>query len=162
MKIVGTLKRAGNLLEKKSFIVTVIVINCIVIFLLVGCLFFLKAKNQDTVSPIAIAEEQVNYSDRDSEMANIYVSLLEGTKFDLGDGIVFSFGLEGKYAGFFDTDHKNVKDYHYKVDMKEDNILLSIYDKKETQLVSYNISFDQDGNMLLRHPDMKKTIKLEF
>lgn len=158
-----TLKKAGNLLEKKSFIVTVIVLNCIIIILLVSYLFFLKGRNRDADSPTIIAEEkQVNYSDKDAEMADIYVSLLEGTKFDLGDGVFFSFGSEGKYTGFFDADHRNVKDYHYKIYIKEDYILLNIYNKGETQLVSYNMSFDKDGNMLLRHPGMRKTIKLEF
>ncbi|MCI8377382.1 MAG: hypothetical protein HFH72_02550 [Lachnospiraceae bacterium] len=163
MRIMGNLRKAGNLLEKKSFIVTVIVLNCIVISLLTGYLFFLKEKNHSVNKPaVATEEKQVHYSDKDAEMADIYASLLEGAKFDLGDGLVFSFGPEGIYAGFFDADNRNVKDYRYNINMEGDNIFLNIYNKEETRLVSYDMSFDKNGDMLLRHPDMKETIKLKF
>ena len=51
MRIMGNLRKAGNLLEKKSFIVTVIVLNCIVISLLTGYLFFLKEKDHSVDKP---------------------------------------------------------------------------------------------------------------
>lgn len=163
MKFRNTLKKAGNLLENKAVIITVTVLNCIILSSLAGYLFFLKGKGDDTDSINPVPEErQMDYSGKDSEMASIYVSLLEGTEFDIGDGIVFSFGSEGRYAGFFDANHKNVKDYRYKICMEKDNVLLQICNKEETQLVSYNMIFDKDGNVVLKHSNMEKTIKLEF
>jgi len=163
MKLMGTLKKAGGLLEKKSVIITVIALNCAVISLLAGYLFFLKGNNQNAGNSGRITEErQAACSDKDAEMANIYASLLEGMDFDLGDRVVFSFGSEGKYAGFFDAGHKNVKDYRYGFKIEGDSILLNIYNKEKTQMVSYGMSFDADGDVLLKHPDSKKTIRIEF
>ena len=163
MKLRNMLKKVGNMLEKKSVIIAVIVLNCIIISSLIGYLFFIKGKGDNVNNSNPVSEEkQIDYSDKDPEMADIYVSLLEGTKFDIGDGIVFSFGSKGSYAGFFDANHKNVKDYCYKVCIEEDNILLNIYNKEETQLVSYNMTFDKNGDVILKHSNMQQAIKLKF
>lgn len=53
----------------------------------------------------------VEYTESDSDLVDIYVSLLEGYDFDLGDNIHFVFGTDGSYSGFFDLKNLEVSGY---------------------------------------------------
>lgn len=158
---IGILKKIEGLLEKNSFIIIVIILNCAVLSFLVGYLATLRQKDNGNVKNCEITtEKHSDYSDKDLELNQIYFSLLEGAKFNT-NGLVFSFGVGGKYEGYFDSSHKNVKDFQYQVDIVNDDVLLNIFDKNESQMVSYNMSFDKNGDILLKRQNMK-TIKLKF
>ncbi len=156
--------RVSNLLESKKFIITVIIANCIILISMVGYLLIIRTHFKTDIGQreTASKNETVEYTESDSDLINIYSSLLEGCDFNLGKNIHFVFGTNGSYSGFFDTKEVKVSDYLYKVLVDDDNIKLHIYNKEETKMISYYMAFDKNGNILLKRPNTKKAIKLKF
>lgn len=156
--------RISKLLESKKFILTVIVINCIILTIMVSYLLVIRNSFKAGVEKreIVAKSPSVEYTESDSDLVDIYVSLLEGCDFDLGDDIHFVFGTDGSYSGFFDSKNLEVSDYVYRVLAEDDKLKLNIYNKEETKMVSYYMSFDKKGNIILKCPDMKNSLKLKF
>lgn len=157
-------EKVGALLESRKFIIAGIVINCVIISSMILYLLLWKKSPEHSTQQNVSSEKkiEVEYTDSDSGLVNIYYSLLAGYDFDLGDGIHFNFEKDGVYSGFFDSKHTNVKGYGYKIVAENDEIKLNIFNKEKTKIISYKVVFNSKGDIVLKHPDLKKGIKLKF
>lgn len=155
-----------KLLENKKFIVTVIILNCIVISILVGYLIIAKVQEHPEYSvsekQSEIEEREIVVDESDNELGNIYMSLLEGSHFSLEDDIEFNFDENGMYSGFFDSKNKKVKEYQYSIAVKEEIVYLQILNPDKSKMVEYEMSFDKNGNLVLKHQDIENAIILSY
>lgn len=76
--------------------------------------------------------------------------------------LVFSFGSNGEYSGFFDSDNPNVEGYHYTLESKGINEYLNIYNSDYTRMMSYRIDLSEDGDVLLYYDDNADPLQLTF
>lgn len=111
-----------------------------------------NSQNEDTV------ETKLNDS-----MSSLYESMLAGWAYKIDNKTSFSFGKDGSFSGFFDKDNKDVKGYTYEISIDEEtgSHMLNIYNKKKSGMVSYEISMDPDGNILLTYPGADSSFVLE-
>lgn len=106
--------------------------------------------------------QTVEYSDKDKELSDIYVSLLAGNEFKTKDGSRYVFKNNREYSGYFDADNPEVKGFYYKVLVEENKMMLVLHNKDETKSVSYEISFNKEGNIELQSSRNKKSVILSF
>ena len=76
--------------------------------------------------------------------------------------LVFSFGSNGEYSGFFDSDNPDVEGYHYTLESKGINEYLNIYNSDYTRMMSYRIDLSEDGDVLLYYDDNADPLQLTF
>lgn len=76
--------------------------------------------------------------------------------------LVFSFGSNGEYSGFFDSDNPDVEGYHYTLELKGINEYLNIYNSDYTRMMSYRIDLSEDGDVLLYYDDNADPLQLTF
>ena len=150
-----------KLLENKKFIVTVIILNCIVISILIGYLITTRVQ-EPPEKQSKMAEQEIVVDESDDELENIYMSLLEGSHFSLEDDIEFNFDENGMYSGFFDSKNKKVKEYQYSIAVKEEIVYLQILNPDKSKMVEYEMSFDENGNLVLKHQDIENAIILSY
>lgn len=157
-----------KLLDSKKFIVTAIILNGVVMVFLVVLIFWLKHTTTGTPDStpagigLAGATEEYEYTDSDDSLSSIYMTLLENTSAELENGLYYRFGKNGSYSGFFDANNPEVKDYIYKISADDNDMLLTIYNKEETQMVTYTLVIMDDGNMALDYPGFESQIVLSY
>lgn len=155
-----------KILDSNKFITVIIVLNIVVITVLVVGVFQLKNKEMAADSvPIELGANRVegyDFTYADDSLVNIYTTLIENTSAELEGGIYFKFGEGGNFAGFFDSNNPKVKGYKYKISTDKKDILLTIYDKEETQTVTYTLVILNDGSMALDYPGLKSRIVLSY
>jgi hypothetical protein len=86
------------------------------------------------------------------------LTLLKGSHFDLKDDIHLYFDENGEYSGFFDSDNRDVNGYLYCTVLNNGKVYLRIFNDDKSKVVQYEISFDEDDNIVLKHPDTKTEI----
>lgn len=153
-----------KLLENKKFIATVLALNCIVICVLVGYLLYVKTREYESEKQPTVTKSSdvVTFDQSDKELADIYVSLLQGSHFDLEDNIHFYFNENGEYSGFFDAANPDVTGYYYYIGINNGTVYLRIFNEDKSKVVQYEVSFDDEDNIVLKHPDMEKEIILSY
>lgn len=151
------------LLESKKFIISVMITNGVILcFLVVLLIFMRKGDVQGGMSDADTVSQVSEYSDKDADLANIYVALLEGNDFTFDDGKHFIFGSDSGYSGYFNPDNPNVKDFHYQVVPEGNMIKLMLHNKEGTHSISYEMTFDKKGNIVLQDSGDKQQIVLRF
>ncbi len=149
------------LFNNRKFLVSVIGFNLILIIALV--LYVLDAffgismfSKKDEPTDDIVIEEQ-------AELSDTYTYLVEDYQFELDDGSVFSFGLNGQYEGFFDSGNKNVTGYTYQFVKKDGIDYLEIYNEDKSRSVSYEFNLLEDGSgFLLCQPQTNTRILLTY
>ena len=145
--------------------------NLLVIFILVGGIFHIRHSTiQDTQGYESDMEnstesngmENADYKEADDSLSNIYMSLVENTHAELDGGISYNFEPDGKFSGYFDVNSPKVEGYTYRISMDGDDIVLTIYNKEETQFVQYALVVMENGQLALDYPDFKKPITLTY
>ena len=153
-------------LESTKFITAVAVLNIIILAVLVFSLIFMKQRDdQAELMPASMAESGkpgTDYTEADDNLASMCMKLLENSYADLGNGTAYYFEEAGIFHGFFDVEHPDVKEYHYAVDIAGEDIVLTIYDQKETQTVSYELIFADNGGLALGYPGVDEAIPLQY
>jgi hypothetical protein len=140
-------------------VVAVSVLLCLLILMIYD-----KTRNQKTVAEETVVSEDVVVEKKlDDSMSTLYQSLLEGWTYRIDEDIIFSFGRDNLYSGFFDKDNRDVQKYSYEIAMDEDSggHVLNIYNENKSCMVSYEISLDSDGNILLGYPGTDKSFVLK-
>lgn len=155
-----------KLLDNKKFDTAVIIVNCVIIGILVVILIFMYLNAGETEKPVQNSGDvdvQFLIDEADAGMLEVYRVLLENSDFDLGDGVVFHFGEDGAYSGYFDADNRDVSGYHYAVTAGEkSDCTLTISNEDNSKYVEYTMSFDMDGNILLKYPGMEQCLVLKY
>lgn len=146
------------------------ILNLLVICGLIGGIFHIKhstiRNTQDIESDMEDSTElngikNVDYKEADDSLSNIYMSLVENTHAEL-NGVTYKFEPDGKFSGYFDSNNPNVEAYTYRITMDGDDIVLTIYNKEETQFVQYTLILMENGQLAIDYPDFKKPITLSY
>jgi len=153
-----------NLLENKKFIIIVLILNCIVACILVGYLVRAKISEQQTKNQVkkTANQETVSIDESEDDLTSIYMSLLQGSHFDLGDDIHLYFDENGEYSGFFDSNNPDVSGYLYSIAINNETVYLQIFNKDKSKVVQYEVTFDNEDNIVLKHPNMDEPIILSY
>lgn len=139
-------------------VVAVSVLFCLLILMIYDKTHNRKISGEDVPSGDTTVEKKI-----DDSMSSLYQSMLSGWTYKLDKNTVFSFGRDNSFSGFFDKDHKDVKKYSYEIslDEKSGSHMLNIYNEDKSGMVTYEISMDADGNILLTYPGAEKSFVLE-
>jgi len=146
--------------DVKKLIVPLLVLNFVALLGLGG--YVLVKLNKDPVPPVI---ENPNLEDvqieakpgtevdamiqsADNAMADVYSMLIKGTTFNVDDGIVFSFGDDGNFSGYYDEENPNVTNYKYKVIVGKDKTY-KLYIYNYDGGVEYKMAFNSDGDVVL-------------
>lgn len=156
-----------TLLNSKKALVCIIFINIIII---VGLCLYLHSTFSRRISSEAIkaenggaTTESLDIAKINSEMSNVYSSLLSGWTFQPADDVSFTFGTDGTYSGFFDADNTNVEGYSYEITLNDSGqYVLNIFNEDKSKVVSYIVSLDDDGNIVLNYKDSVDGFVLSF
>lgn len=107
-------ERSFKLLESKKFNIAITAINVTLIVILIGTIVFMyKNSSPDGAQKIDEVTVDQLINDADESMLNVYKVLIQGTTFELADGVRFNFGSDGTFSGYFDSDNSNVDSYSY-------------------------------------------------
>lgn len=151
--------------KSKKFIVPVLVVNVILIVCLSTHLYSTYSRRISTDAIASAKNEKVTNEDIgkiNSEMSNTYLMLLSGCTFNPSEDVTFSFGTDGSYAGFYDSDNKNVSGYSYEVTLQDNSYVLNLYNEDKSKVVSYNMTINEDGNIVLSYPGTDGEFVLSF
>lgn len=157
----------------KKLIVTLLVLNFVLLLGLGG--YVLVKLNKDPELPVV---ENPNLEDfqieakpgtevdamiqsADNTMADVYAMLIKGTTFTVDENIVFSFGNEGDFSGYFDAENPNVVNYKYKV-MSGNDKTYKLYIYNYDGGVEYSMAFNSDGNVVLNEKNSGITYVLQY
>ncbi len=140
-------------------VVAASVLLCLLILMIYDKTHSRKITSKDASSGGTAVEKKINDS-----MSNLYLSMLSGWSYKLDKDTAFSFGRNNSYSGFFDKDHKDVKKCSYDVSLNEESgsHMLNIYNEDKSAMVSYEISLDNDGNVLLTYPGSENSFVLSM
>lgn len=100
------------------------------------------------------------YGSRDSVMENIFYERIIG-KYRINDSMVYKFGMNGIYSGFFDDNSPNVSGYSYEIVVVNDAAELSIYNVEKNKVVTYQILLLNDESIALYYPNSNLKIILK-
>lgn len=161
--------KGKKLLESKKFNITITVVNLTLIVLLISCLIFMYVRNtggngssQEGAKKIDEVTVDQLMSEADESMLNVYKVLIQGSNFELENGMCFKFEADNTFSGYFDSENKSVEGYMYDVVVGEQNtICLKIYNSDKSKSIQYEMSFDKSGNIVLTYPGMDPLV-LEY
>lgn len=163
---------AKELLDSKKFNITVMAVNLVLIvvlasYLLISHSHFQKMSQTDDPgnNDATTTQEEVDQklAEADSDVIEIYSMLLENSDFDLGEGIEFHFGSNGVYSGYFDAKNTSVENYSYEICLEDNKrINLVLYNPDKSKYVKYEMTFDENGNIVLTYPELEQSIVLEY
>ena len=76
----------------------------------------------------------------DNNILSIFKKKIVGN-WHVSQNMIFNFGDNGSYSGFFDNKLNNVREYTYQCTTnKEGNQVLYIYNKEKTSYIMYNLN----------------------
>lgn len=104
-----------------------------------------------------IVAKKINYKDEylagyEIEQESYIHGIIIGRYYYLNN-ILFEFGNNGVYNGFFDNQNKNVSGYKYEIVSLGDNFYVNIYNKEETAAVQYRIYLKSEKLILCYEPN---------
>lgn len=97
---------------------------------------------------------------RDDSMEKIFCERIVG-KYRINDSMVYKFGMNGIYSGFFDDNHQNVSGYSYEILVTDDQANLFIYNSDKTQVVTYELLLFDDSSIAIIYPSANLKIILK-
>ena len=149
----------SGLLNNRKFLVGMGIFNTILILFLgfyIVNRFFIPGR-------IGLTESVQNNQVEVSELSDTYTLLIEDNLFDAGNGIIFDFGSDGEFSGFFDADNMNVEGYSYQLVKREGVDFLDIFNEDRSRSVSYEFSMLDDGSgITLYHRESDTTFTLYY
>jgi hypothetical protein len=86
----------------------------------------------------------------DEAIVELYKDMIKGTYY-ISDNMSYSFGENGVYDGFFDSNNIQVSGYQYDVLKNDDLLILNIYSPEYTAMVTYTMSVNSKGNIVLHY-----------
>lgn len=127
----------------------------------------IEKENQDDQS----AEEAVFQSepkhmedyagDYDTTKIKIIRDMIAGYNFRTSGDLIFSFGLDSSFAGFFDGSHRAVSNFSYELTVSDNKSYVSIWNDDKTMKVTYEIRSVQDTDMILYYEAADLTLQLK-
>lgn len=155
--------RLNKILDNKKYSIIIIILNIMVIAMLVAMIAS-KISTRTEISEEAEADQEAiskSVIATNSEHLELINNIIKDSSLASGD-LVFTFGSNGEYAGFFDSDNQNVEGYFYTLDSKGINEYLNIYNSDYTRMMSYRIDLDENGDILLYYDENAEPLKLSF
>lgn len=117
------------------------------------------SKPAETTQTEETEEGPLNDEEVDSLMGSTMESLILGSYRVKGDKEKgFTFAGENRFSGYLSSDNPDTKDGTYSATYQDGVTLLSISDGATT--VTYEVTFDEDGNPVLTNSDTKKSYTL--
>lgn len=169
------MNKEANVLQSVVFKRGLMVFNFCIIAALVGYIIFLHTKldkgrtffdNAPSVTGENYTEEEIAdmMARAEDTMVSIYSNLLVGTTARFSDGSSMSFLENGKFDGYFDSDHRSVSDYFYVVSKTDDGYLadVNISAGKNSPYIRYKLLYDENSNFMLYYPEDDMYIALEY
>ncbi len=153
----------NSLINNKKFLTVFLFFN----IFLICCLGIYVYNNffRSSVVTVSDSEDEESFEkfDNISELSETYMLLVENTEFELEDGIIFNFGKNGEYSGFFDSENRDVEGYSYQIVKRNDKDYLDIFNEDKSKSVSYEFSLLDDGSGIsLYYEDSDSTIVLKY
>lgn len=108
----------------------------------------------------AVKKNDDYYGSRDSVMENIFYERIIG-KYRINDSMVYKFGMNGIYSGFFDDNSSNVSGYSYEIVVVNEAAELNIYNVEKNKVVTYQILLLDDESIALYYPNSNLKIILK-
>lgn len=156
-------KKLSDIFDERMIKILVLAVNGVVlVFLLVYIITRIVipqingAGQISAVDTAAVAEANAEVEEvmtSDENLSSIYSDLLANTTFTTEDGMIFSFGENGSYKGFYDTNNPDVTGYSYDVQAIGADIMLNIYDMDKENVVCYKMEFMNNGDIQLTYLD---------
>lgn len=96
----------------------------------------------------------------DNNILSIFKKKIVGN-WRVSQNMIFNFGDNGSYSGFFDNKLNNVSEYTYQCTTnKEGNQVLYIYNKEKTSYIMYNLKLNAANNIVLHFDAANVDIEL--
>ena len=160
------LEKIKNEDTMKKIVIGVVVFD-IIIVVLAAFLHNVFANAGNTESENVVQEKETEQTTEieevmetaEHDMNEIYESLLIGDYFT-DNGLEFNFQQNHMYSGFFSSEKVNVTGYQYEIISDENGSYVNIYDTNKTEKVSYILTIDAAGKMILTFPNNGDSITL--
>ena len=164
--------KALNFFESRQFKIIIMSINVFLIVGLVVYIVFLHTGNsikEDGGSPDVAAhsytEEELNavMDQAADSMVSIYGDLIPGSEAEFSDGNIMSFGSDGSFSGYFDSENPSIEG-KYVVTASEDDYLadVNIYNGESSDFVQYKLVYDEDKHLMLYYPADNAYVSLNY
>lgn len=144
--------------------ITTTLLSCTLAVIL-GVLIIRGTKAPEPSKPVETAqteeteENPLNDEEVNSLMGSSMESLILGSYRVRGnEEKSFTFAEENRFSGYLSSDNPDTKDGTYSATYQDGVTLLSISDSVVT--ISYEATFDEEGNLVLTNPDTKKSYTL--
>lgn len=122
----------------------------------------LNETDNDIVSDYVDIVEKDDWTGTYNDAAvKLYLNKIENKSFYVSDTIIFSFGLNGNFSGFFDSNNQNVTGYFYEVKYEEDAVFLYIYTSDHTVAVVYQMVLNDINNIELHYTKADVVLELK-
>lgn len=157
------MNKLNKVLDNKKYTIIVIILNIVVIAMLVMTIISKTTASKETFQETESVQESVSKSviATNNEHLELINNIIKDASLSAGN-LVFSFGSNGEYSGFFDSDNPDVEGYHYTLESKGINEYLNIYNSDYTRMMSYRIDLSEDGDVLLYYDDNADPLQLTF
>lgn len=157
------MNKLNKVLDNKKYTIIVIILNIVVIAILVMTIISKTTASKETFQETESVQESVSKSviATNNEHLELINNIIKDASLSAGN-LVFSFGSNGEYSGFFDSDNPDVEGYHYTLESKGINEYLNIYNSDYTRMMSYRIDLSEDGDVLLYYDDNADPLQLTF
>lgn len=157
------MNKLNKVLDNKKYTIIVIILNIVVIAILVMTIISKTTASKETFQDTESVQESVSKSviATNNEHLELINNIIKDASLSAGN-LVFSFGSDGEYSGFFDSDNPDVEGYHYTLESKGINEYLNIYNSDYTRMMSYRIDLSEDGDVLLYYDDNADPLQLTF
>ena len=157
------MNKLNKVLDNKKYTIIIIILNIVVIAILVMTIISKTTASKETFQETESAQESVSKSviATNNEHLELINNIIKDASLSAGN-LVFSFGSNGEYSGFFDSDNPDVEGYHYTLESKGINEYLNIYNSDYTRMMSYRIDLSEDGDVLLYYDDNADPLQLSF
>lgn len=157
------MNKINKVLDNKKYTIIIIILNIVVIAILVMNIISKTTASKETFQDTESVQESVSKSviATNNEHLELINNIIKDASLSAGN-LVFSFGSNGEYSGFFDSDNPDVEGYHYTLESKGINEYLNIYNSDYTRMMSYRIDLSEDGDVLLYYDDNADPLQLTF
>lgn len=157
------MNKLNKVLDNKKYTIIIIILNIVVIAMLVMTIISKTTARKETSQETESVQESVSKSviATNNEHLELINNIIKDASLSAGN-LVFSFGTNGEYSGFFDSDNPDVEGYHYTLESKGINEYLNIYNSDYTQMMSYRIDLSEDGDVLLYYDENVDPLQLTF
>lgn len=106
-----------------------------------------------SIKSVALEEINIDFANNlNDSVAQAFTDTIRGTYF-IDENIMYDFGQDSSYYGFFDNENLYVQNYTYKIVMKDDHTYVYIVSPDGSQMVSYQFIVENKKKFLLYEPN---------